>query len=124
MRKIAPIAALLIAAALPTSAQERSNTDFVAPLGYCQLTVTGTAALISTCSGGIPARTVWATMCLETAAIRWRDDGTAPTASVGMPLLAGACLNYSGTMATMSVIAQTGTNGMLNISFYTGAPRL
>jgi hypothetical protein len=61
-------------------------------------------------------------ICIETAAIRWRDDGTAPTTSVGMPIAAGGCFNYSGTFATLRVIAQTGSP-VVNIGFYSGAPK-
>lgn len=112
----------LLLLATPASAQERAATGFITPLGYCQLTASGSAALISTCSGGIPARTAWAVLCIETANIRWRDDGTAPTASVGMPVNAGACIYYSGTMATFQIISQSGSP-IVNISFYSGAPR-
>jgi len=103
-------------------AQERAQTDYVRPLGYCQLTASGTAALISTCSGGIPNLTIWAVICIEIANIRWRDDGTSPTATVGMPLISGTCLDYSGTMGAFSVIAQSGSP-VIDISFYSGAPR-
>jgi hypothetical protein len=119
------IASAMIGFDLAPRAQERTNTDYVMPLGYCQLTASGTAALISTCSGGIPARTVWAIVVVETANIRWRDDGTAPTASVGMPLgptAAAAALTYSGTMSAFEIIAVSGSP-VVNISFYSGAPR-
>lgn len=121
MKRFALAVALALCLA-PASAQIRTSTDFIIPLGYCQLTATGAAAQISTCSGGIPVRTVWAVMCVETANIRWRDDGTAPTATVGMPLNAGACFYYSGTMAAFQIIAQSGSP-VVNISFYSGAPK-
>lgn len=120
MKKLLLIGTLLWSA--PLMAQERSSTDHINPLGYCQLTATGTAALISTCSGGVPARTVWAVLCVETANIRWRDDGTNPTASVGMPATAGQCIYYSGTMSAFAIISQSGSP-VVNISFYSGAPR-
>jgi hypothetical protein len=121
MKKLLLIAALLWS--VPCFAQEpTTTTDHIIPLGYCQLTATGTAALISTCSGGIPARTVWAVLCVETANIRWRDDGTVPTAAVGMPVAAGQCVNYSGTMSVFAIIAVSGSP-VVDISFYSGAPR-
>src|SRR6267142_329501 len=112
-----PLLGLLFAA--PAFAQERTATGFTIPLGYCQLTSIAASTLVSTCAGGIPARTGWAIICVETAAIRWRDDGTAPTTSVGMPIAVGGCFNYSGTFATLRVIAQTGSP-VVNISFYSG----
>ncbi len=115
-----PLLGLLIAP--PAHAQVRNATNFITPLGYCQLTSIAASTLISSCAGGIPALTGWAVICIETAAIRWRDDGTAPTASVGMPIVAGGCFNYSGTFATLRVIAQTGSP-VVNISFYSGAPK-
>jgi hypothetical protein len=118
------LSALLVSLAfcLPAHAQERTSTGFINPLGYCQLTSVSSSTLVSSCSGGIPARTAWAVLCVDTAAIRWRDDGTAPTASVGMPVAAGQCFYYSGTFSTLRVIAQTGSP-VVNISFYSGAPR-
>lgn len=120
MKKLLLVFALLFA--WPAFAQERKSTDFIAPLGYCQLTSVASSTLVSSCSGGIPARTVWAVICIETAGIRWRDDGTAPTASVGMPIAATQCFNYSSTFATLRVIAQSGSP-VVNISFYSGAPK-
>ncbi len=86
------------------------------PLGYCQLSVTA-AVLVSTCSGGIPAGSTFASIVTETAAIRWRDDGTAPTTSVGNPLAVATRLTYDGLLASLQVIAQTGT-AVVNIEFY------
>lgn len=112
------LAAAFLAIALPASAQQTS--PFIGPLGYCQLTSMATSTLVSTCSGGIPARTVWAVLCVDTAAIRWRDDGTAPTAAVGMPVAAGQCFYYRSSFAALRVIAQAGSP-VINISFYNGA---
>lgn len=65
----------------------------------------------------VPAGTVFATLCLETANARWRDDGTAPTASVGQPLVAGNCMTYSGPFSQLQLIAQTGSP-VLTASYY------
>ena len=91
------------------------------PLGFCQLSVT-TAAQTSSCSGGIPSGATWALICNEGAAARYRDDGTAPTASVGMPLSTGSpgapvCINYFAKFSALQWIAQSGTS-VLDISFY------
>jgi hypothetical protein len=88
----------------------------VVPLGYCQLSVT-TAVLISTCSGGIPAAATLAYVTPETAAVRWRDDGVAPTTTVGYPVTTNAQLTYSGNLAALRVVAQSGA-AVVNIAFY------
>jgi hypothetical protein len=53
----------------------------------------------------------------ETKDVRWRDDGTAPTASVGMPLVVGTTLNYDGDLNRIRFI-QTDTSAAINISYY------
>ena len=49
--------------------------------------------------------------------VRWRDDGVAPTASVGMPLLAGVTLQYDGDMTRIRFI-ETTASAELNVSYY------
>jgi len=49
--------------------------------------------------------------------VRWRDDGTAPTASVGMPLPAGTILSYDGDLSRIRFI-ETAASAALNISYY------
>jgi hypothetical protein len=52
-----------------------------------------------------------------TVAVRWRDDGVAPTATVGMVLNAGSELDYAGDPANIQFI-QTAAGGQLEVSFY------
>ena len=52
-----------------------------------------------------------------TGNVRWRDDGTSPTASVGMPLAAGVTLQYDGNLKLIKFINNGGT-AELNISYY------
>lgn len=112
---------LLLSAAvlLPAAAWGQQNTNYIAPLGYCQLAAISGATAVSTCTGGIPARTAWATICVSNAAIRWRDDGTNPTATVGMPVGVGQCLYYNSKFSALVVIPQSGSP-TLDISFYSG----
>ena len=49
--------------------------------------------------------------------IRWRDDGTAPTASVGMILIQKNVLSYDGDLNKIQFI-QTGAGAKLNVSYY------
>jgi hypothetical protein len=65
----------------------------------------------------VPQGTVWATICIETANARWRDEGTAPTATVGQPLTSGQCMQYSGPFVAFQLIAQTGSP-VATISYY------
>lgn len=92
-------------------------------LGYVQVAAGGinAATLISslTFSGqsgaGIPAGTQLLVIQPETQAIRMRDDGTAPTATVGYPLAAATEFQYTGqSMPALQVIAQT-AGAVLNV---------
>lgn len=83
-----------------------------APAGYVQQSVT-TAAALST----IPAQATFALINVESGAIRWRDDGTNPTASVGTPLSAGQTLTYDGSLAALKVVSQSGTS-VLSVAYY------
>jgi hypothetical protein len=76
------------------------------------LTLSGTAQSLT-----VPSGTVWATVCLETANARWRDDGIAPTAAVGQPFVAGQCMQYAGPFNTFQLIAQTGSP-VITVSYY------
>jgi hypothetical protein len=49
--------------------------------------------------------------------VRWRDDGTAPTASVGMILIQNNVLSYDGDLNSIKFI-QTGAGAKLNVSYY------
>lgn len=53
----------------------------------------------------------------EAQAVRWRDDGVAPTATVGMPLAAGVTLQYDGDLSQIKFIEQT-SGAKLNITYY------
>jgi hypothetical protein len=53
----------------------------------------------------------------DTNGVRWRDDGTAPTSSVGMPLAAGVTLQYDGDLSKIQFIEST-ASAVLNISYY------
>lgn len=121
MKRLVLLVALLMAGENPAIAAPQTTQAPYIPAGYCQLSVT-VAAQTSTCSGGIPQRAIYALICNEGAAARWRDDGVAPTTTVGLPLASGSatapvCFNYYGTFATLQWVAQSGTT-ILNISFY------
>lgn len=87
-----------------------------APLGYCQLTSIDTSTLLSSCSN-FPATATHAVMVPEAQAIRYRDDGTAPSATVGQPVAVGVSVDYTGALSKVRVIAQV-SGAKLNVLFY------
>ena len=89
-------------------------------LGYQQITSLSSAAALTvpaTDVNGLSCRPSIALITPETQGVRWRDDGTAPSASVGMPLAAGVTLQYDGDLTKIQFIEQTAT-AKLNISYY------
>ena len=89
-------------------------------LGYQQITDLSASVGLT-----VPVRDVNGLSCIptialitpETQGVRWRDDGTAPTASVGMPLAAGVTLQYDGDLSQIKFIQQT-ASAKLNITYY------
>lgn len=83
-----------------------------APLGYVQITSTSSAIGLSP-----PSEATIAEITVEAQAIRYRDDGTSPTASVGMPVAAGNSFQYAGDLTAIKFIAQV-SGAILNVSYY------
>ena len=81
-------------------------------LGYQQITDLSSAVGLT-----VPSGATMALITPETQAVRWRDDGTAPTAAVGMPIAAGAYFTYDGDLKAIRFIEQT-ASAKLNISYY------
>ena len=98
-------------------------------IDYSTLTVTNVAQVVSTAaSPAMVSQAKGAMMSVETAPIRWRDDGTAPTSTEGHLLMPGDILNFNSwtvpyqnwkeVLRAIQVI-RTGTdNGLLKISWY------
>lgn len=82
------------------------------PLGYQQITSLSAAEGLT-----VPSGATVAIIAAEAQAVRYRDDGVAPTASVGMPVAVGGTLEYSGTLSAMQIIQQT-SGGIVNVSYY------
>lgn len=81
-------------------------------LGYVQIAAGGADAAVLVSSvfpgGVIPLGTEVLLITPEAQAIRWRSDGTAPTATVGYPLAVGAELRYTiAQLPQLRIIAQT-----------------
>lgn len=90
------------------------------PLGYQQLTSLGTAVTLTIPkdASGVPAGA--ALIECDSAAgigVRYRDDGTAPTATVGMELLPGAATPYVGDLSKLQFI-QVSATAKLNVLYY------
>ena len=81
-------------------------------LGYEQITSLSDSTALT-----VPAGATMALIVAETQVVRWRDDGTAPTASVGMPLAVGTSLSYDGDLKAIRFIQQT-ASATLNVSYY------
>lgn len=80
--------------------------------GYQQITSLSAAAALTVPSG---ARV--ALITCETQNVRWRDDGTDPTASVGQLLTTGVGLFYDGNLAAIKFIEVT-ASAKLNVCYY------
>jgi hypothetical protein len=69
----------------------------------------------------VPTGALLAVITIEgaAAAVRWRDDGIAPTASIGMPLATGQWppFVYSANINAIQFIASAGTP-VLNVSYF------
>jgi hypothetical protein len=79
-----------------------------APLGFQQ--ISPSAATLLT----VPAGTTLAVI-VSAASFTWRDDGTAPTTTVGMVWPANLPLYYAGQIGALQVINSSGT---VNVSYY------
>lgn len=83
------------------------------PLGYEQITSLSSATPLT-----VPDGADFALIRPTAQAVMWRDDGTAPTATVGMPLLvADSPLEYSGNLSAIKFIEST-SGAKLNVSYY------
>ncbi len=81
------------------------------PLGYAQAVLgVGVVNLPS-----IPANATMALISCTSVTVRWRDDGTDPDATHGMPLLAGQEFQYSGNLGAIRFI---GNGATLDVSYY------
>lgn len=89
------------------------NTNLrYAPLGYQQITALSAATALT-----VPTGANFAVIIAETQAVRFRDDGTAPTATVGMALAVAQEFEYAGNLSAIRFIEQT-ASAKLNVSYY------
>jgi hypothetical protein len=87
--------------------------------GYFQASVTGTAQTLTQLIGAaIPAKAKFAYIRTETANVRWRDDGTPPTAATGF-LMATSDMPiwFEESLTALEFIAVSGSPNQ-DIMFY------
>lgn len=94
-------------------------TGYRRPLGYQQI---ANASLASAIGITLPAAVAgigpgYAIIQCQGGAVRWRDDGTDPTTTVGMTIPANGELDYCGELTAIKFIASSGTP-ILDISIY------
>lgn len=87
-------------------------------LGYQQITSLSSAAgltlPVDIATGANPRI---ALIQAESQAVRWRDDGTAPTGTVGMRLAPGDFIEYDGDLNKIKFIEEA-ASAKLNVSYY------
>lgn len=86
------------------------------PVGYQQITDVSTAVGLTPPSKEANCAIVQAT----DQDVRWRDDGTSPTASVGMQLAVGFDIYYQGDLNRVKFIEET-AGAVLNITYYSSS---
>ena len=88
--------------------------------GYQQITSLSASVGFTvpvTTPDGLNGKPVLALIVAEGAPVRWRDDGTAPSATVGMPIAVGVPFQYDGDLNKIRFIQQS-ASAILNISYY------
>lgn len=98
-----------------------ANTVIVGPAGptntwiLSNIVATGTGIAVT---GYAFINVDFALIRCSTAAVNWRDDGVAPTATVGFPMLTTDMpLEYAGNIGGIQFIAQSGLP-TLQVSYY------
>jgi hypothetical protein len=89
-------------------------------IGYQQITSLSASAALTVPTqdaNGLSVKPTLAIITPEGAGVRWRDDGVAPTATIGMPLASGVTLQYDGDLSRIRFIQQT-ASATLNVSYY------
>lgn len=124
-RKPLLAAILLSLSALPASAQNNTGAGGAGLMSVAPIYLYKSAGLPQFISAGtlasatgltVPALATIAQICVETAPVRYRDDGVAPTATVGMLWPVG-CNPYAGPLKNVQFIAASGSPTM-DVSYY------
>ena len=82
------------------------------PLGYQQITSLAASTALT-----VPVGTAVVKFRPAAQAIRFRDDGVAPTASVGFPVAVGETFTYEGSFAQLRLIEQA-ASATVDVLYY------
>lgn len=89
----------------------------IIPLGYQQITSVSSAVGLTVPALADGRLSNLAIITPQTQAVRYRDDGTDPSATVGMPLAVGATLEYNGDLKKIKFFEQA-ASAAINVSYY------
>lgn len=90
-----------------------SIQGYMKPIGYQQIATVSSAV-------GLTVPTVGGDLALiqaEAQNVRWRDDGTNPTAAIGMILVANDILMYTGDFSAIKFFEVT-SGAKINVTYY------
>lgn len=104
---------LLLSAALLVTPANAQAIIGLRSLGYAQMTSLAAATPLPS----VPSGTEEAFIVCTGQTVYWRDDGTDPTATVGMPLVANQPFPYTGPIPRIKLIQSTAT-AVCNITYY------
>lgn len=108
------IFAVIISCLVPLGAPANAQSfRALKSLGYAQMTSLASAASLPS----IPAGTVEAFVICTGQTVYWRDDGTSPTSSVGMPLPVNTAFPYTGSLVAIKFI-QSSASATCNVTYY------
>lgn len=82
------------------------------PLGHQQITGLNAAKSLT-----VPAGAQRALLCPQTQPVRFRDDGTSPTADIGIYIAANERVWYEGDLSAIKFI-ETAASAKLDVSYY------
>lgn len=115
---VCPIVAVLGSVAAGGTASSANATAVVnaslTPKGYQQIAAATLAAATHLTP---PVGSRIAQINVEAQAVRWRDDGVAPSATVGVLVPVGATFEYDGDLTAIQFIAAA-AGTILNVSYY------
>lgn len=83
--------------------------------GYQKLTVSNTAVGLTVPNTFAPG---YALIRIVGANVMYRDDGTDPTTTDGVPVYDGDVLHYDGPLTAVKFIRQGSTDATAHISYY------
>lgn len=107
------ICAVALALAMSACAAQAQTIVGLRSLGYVQMSSLSAATALPS----VPSGTAEAFIVCTGQTVYWRDDGTDPTASVGMPLVVNQPFPYIGSMPKLKII-ETQASATCNVTYY------